>query len=61
VAIAPEDRPGAMGKYRMTVTVPPGLSPGLVDEPIVLKTDHPKGGEVRIPVMIYVSSRSEAG
>jgi hypothetical protein len=61
VAISPEDRPGAKGKYRMTVTVPPGLSPGLVDEPIVLKTDHPKAGELRIPVMIYISSRSEAG
>ncbi len=61
VAIAPEDRPGAQGKYRLTVTVPPGLSPGLVDDPIVLKTDHPKAGEVKIPVTIYVSSRSEAG
>jgi hypothetical protein len=61
VAIAREDRPGARGKYRLTVTVPAGTNPGLVDGPIVLKTNHPKAAEVRIPVTIYVSSRSEAG
>jgi hypothetical protein len=61
VAIAREDRTGAKGKYRLTVTVPPGMSPGLVDEPIVLKTDYPNAREVKIPVTIYVSSRSEAG
>jgi Protein of unknown function (DUF1573) len=61
VAIAPEDQPGATGRYRVTVTVPPGTSPGVLDDPIVLKTDHPKIHEVRIPVRIYVSSRSEAG
>ena len=52
---------GPRGRYRLTVTVPPGTPPGLVDEPIVLKTDHPKVKELRIPVSIYVSTRSEAG
>jgi Protein of unknown function (DUF1573) len=61
VAIAPEDKPGSKGKYRLTVTVPPGTAPGVLDDPIVLKTDHPKIHEVKIPVRIYVSSRSEAG
>jgi hypothetical protein len=61
VAIAPDDRPGAKGRYRVTVTVPPGTTPGVLDHPIVLKTDHPKIHEVKIPVRIYVSSRSEAG
>jgi hypothetical protein len=61
VAIAREQKPGAEGQYRLTVTVPPGTSPGVLDEPIVLKTDHPKIHEVKIPVRIYVSSRSEAG
>jgi len=61
VAISRSDRPEAKGRYRLTVTVPPGTPPGLVDQPIVLKTDYPKAGEVRIPVSIYVSSRSDAG
>jgi hypothetical protein len=57
VAIAPEDK----GRYRLTVTVPPGLAPGVLDAPIVLKTDHPRIHEVKIPLQIYVSSRSGAG
>jgi hypothetical protein len=61
VAIVPDDKPGANGRYRVTVTVPPGTSPGVLVDPIVLKTDHPKMHEVKIPVRIYVSSRSEAG
>lgn len=61
VAISREDRPEARGRYRLTVTVPPGMAPGRVGDPIVLKTDHPKVKELRIPVAIFVSSRSEAG
>jgi hypothetical protein len=61
VAIAPDDRPGAGKRYRMTVTVPPGLPAGLIDDPIVLKTDHPKVGELKIPVSIYISASSEGG
>jgi hypothetical protein len=61
VSITRDEKPGAKGRYRLTVTVPPGLSPGVLDHPIVLKTDHPKVSEVRIPVSIYVSSRPESG
>jgi hypothetical protein len=61
VAIRPDGKPEARGKYRLTVTVPPGTAPGLVDDPIVLKTDHPQVKELRIPVSIYVSTRSDAG
>ena len=38
----------------------PGTPPGLLDDPIILKTDHPKVGELKIPVTIYIS-RSNAG
>jgi hypothetical protein len=61
VAIRREEKPEARGRYRLTVTVPPGTAPGLVDQPIVLKIDHPKVKELRIPVSIYVSTRSESG
>jgi hypothetical protein len=55
VAIARDDTPTIKGRYRMTVTVPPGTSRGLVDDRIVLKTDHPKIGELKIPVNINIS------
>jgi hypothetical protein len=57
VAIAPVDdkAKGAAGRaYNMTVTVPPGTSPQLIEEPIVLKTDHPQASEVKLPVYILV-------
>jgi hypothetical protein len=41
-------------KYRMTVTVPPGTAPGVIAGPIVLKTNHPQAGEVKIPVHLVV-------
>lgn len=41
--------------YRMTVTVPPNLTPQIIDSPIVLRTNHPQAGEVRIPVYILIS------
>ena len=61
ISITREDKPDAQGRYRLTVTVPPRTAPGLVDDPIVLKTDHPKVKELRIPVSIYVSTRPGAG
>ena len=60
VAIAPDDRPGMKGRYHMRVTVPPGSPTGLLDDPIILKTDHPKVGELEIPVSIYIS-QSDSG
>jgi hypothetical protein len=41
-------------RYRMTVTVPPGTPPGVIDDPIVLKTDHPHASEFKLPVQITV-------
>ncbi len=58
VAIEPESRPGARGQYRLTARVPPGTSPGAIYDPIVLKTDHPRAPEVKIPVSIFVTPRS---
>jgi hypothetical protein len=55
VAIARDDRPTLKGRYRMTVTVPPGTRPGPVIDRIVLKTDHPKLDKLEIPVTIYIS------
>ena len=38
----------------MTVTIPPRTPPGVIAGPIVLKTDHPLAGEVKIPVHVVV-------
>lgn len=40
--------------YRLTVSVRPGASPGVVQTPIVLKTDHPEAGELAIPVEVRI-------
>jgi hypothetical protein len=59
VTITPVDdkTPAANGAraYRLTVAVPPEITPQIIDAPIVLKTDHPQAGEVRIPVSILVT------
>lgn len=59
VTVVKDDKPGAAGHYKLIVKVPPGLPPGVIDAPIVIKTDHPKASELKIPVSIYVSSRAE--
>lgn len=41
---------GASGRYRMTISVPPGSKPGALEGMIVLKTDHPLAKEVKIPI-----------
>ncbi len=57
VAIAPPQGPATKtGFYSMTVTVPPGTSSGAVNGDIILRTDHPKVSEVKIPVNIFVSN-----
>jgi hypothetical protein len=56
VSIVPNDTPTLKGRYRLTVTVPPGTAAGLVDDQIILKTDHPNAGELKIPVNILVSA-----
>ncbi len=56
VEIAPSDNPPREGQYQMIVTIPPGTPPGWIDDQIILKTDHPKAGEVRIPVDVRIGS-----
>jgi hypothetical protein len=60
VKITPDDTPTQKGRYKMTVTVPKGTSAGPVDGDIILKTDHPKAVEMKIPVSILISN-SPAG
>ena len=45
---------GAAGRYRLVVTVPPGTPPVRIEELIVLKTDHPKAAELKVPLSIWV-------
>jgi hypothetical protein len=56
VSIAANDTPTLKGRYRMTVSVPPGTPAMQIDDEIVLKTDHPKVKELRIPISIVVGS-----
>jgi len=56
VVIAPSDNPPKEGQYLMTVTIPPGTPPGWIDDQIILKTDHPKAEELRIPVDVRIGS-----
>ena len=56
IAIAPSDPNSEeqKGRYRMTVKVPPGVAPGKIMDEIVLKTDHPKATELKIPVDVLI-------
>ncbi len=56
VEIAPSDNPPKEGRFQMIVTVPPGTPAGWIQDEIILKTDHPKAGEVRIPIDVRVGS-----
>jgi hypothetical protein len=56
VSIEPNDTPTLKGRYRVLVTVPPGTPAGLIDDEIVLQTNHPKVGELKIPVNIVVGA-----
>ncbi len=58
VAITPSNTGETKGRYLVTVKVPPGTAPGWVDDEIILKTDHPKASELKIPVSIIVSNNS---
>lgn len=55
VTIVPDEKSGRKGRYRLTVTVPPGAPAGLVNQRIILKTDHPQVGQIEIPVSIYIA------
>jgi len=55
VAIDPDDAQ-SKGRYRMRVTIPKGTASGRVEGQIILKMDHPKVSELKIPVDIFVSN-----
>jgi hypothetical protein len=55
VAIDPDDST-TKGRYRMRVTVPKGTAAGRVEGLIILKMDHPRVSELKIPVDIFVSN-----
>ena len=51
--------PAQKGKYRLTVAIPPGTPPMAIDnQMIVVKTDHPRTTELKIPVKIVVTNSS---
>jgi hypothetical protein len=56
VTLEPNETPSLKGRYRLTVTVPPGSPAFQVDDEIVLRTDHPRVKELRIPVSVVVGS-----
>ena len=56
VQIVPNEQSGAKGRYRLIVTVPRGTPPGLIDDEIVIKTDHPKVSEIKVPVNVVVGA-----
>ncbi|MCY2935367.1 MAG: DUF1573 domain-containing protein [Planctomycetota bacterium] len=42
------------GRYRLTLSIPPGSKPGALDAVVVLKTDHPLVKEIKIPVTAVI-------
>lgn len=43
-------------RYKLTMSIPPGMAPGQINEPVVLKTNHPNADVVRVPVEVLVTS-----
>jgi hypothetical protein len=56
VTVDPDETGKQKGKYRLTVTVPPGSSPARMDKDIIIKTDHPRAAEIKIPTDIIVTN-----
>ncbi|WP_165075181.1 DUF1573 domain-containing protein [Paludisphaera rhizosphaerae] len=56
VSITPEESADVKGRYKVTIKVPKGTSTGLIDGEVVLKTDLPNAGELKIPVSFLVGS-----
>ncbi len=54
VQVEPGPKHEHASEYQLTVTALPGIAPGTVDDEIVLKTDHPKAAELKVPVYLYV-------
>jgi hypothetical protein len=56
VQIEPDDSSTQKGRYRMRISVPKGTSAGPIQDDIILKTNHPRASELKIPVNILVSN-----
>ncbi len=56
VEITADSSTSQKGRYKMTVSVAPGTSPGPIEGEIVIKTDHPSASVLKVPVSILVSS-----
>ncbi|MGE3821875.1 MAG: DUF1573 domain-containing protein [Isosphaeraceae bacterium] len=59
VEVSPADNGAKKGRYSLRVKVPPGTAPQRFEDEIVLKTDHPKAGQVIVPLSVWVLSRAE--
>ncbi len=59
VTIESNETPTQKGRHRLTVSVPPGTPSGPIEDEIVIKTDHPRAAEMRIPVMILITKSSD--
>ncbi len=58
VTIAHNDAPSQKGRYRLTVAIPPGTPPAHIEKEIIIKTDHPRAAEIKIPVSIIITNSS---
>lgn len=45
---------GTEGKYRLTVGIPAGATPGEIEGMVVLKSDHPLAEIVKVPITVYI-------
>jgi hypothetical protein len=61
VEITPDDTPTQKGRYKVSVFIPPGTPPGWIEDIIILKSDHPRAGEIKIPVSILISKNTSLG
>ena len=50
--------PNQKGRWRLTLTIPPGTAPAHIEKEIILKTDHPRATEIKIPVSIIITNSS---
>ncbi len=55
-AVLPAENARLKGHYRLVVTVPPGTPAQNILGRVELKTDHPKGGIVFVPVDIWIAN-----
>jgi hypothetical protein len=52
--------PNQKGRWRLTLTIPPGTPPAHIEKEIILKTDHPSATEIKIPVSIIITNSSSS-